>query len=74
MDCTSDLKTNVVEKAKLQADLTKTNHPLHKLLHQLGNLEAGHFKIKYIRDTYFTPKKGKMIRIVMIMKYDSGFR
>ncbi|CAG8709267.1 10684_t:CDS:10 [Cetraspora pellucida] len=52
-------KKNVVEKAKLQADPTKTNNPLHKILHQSGSSKAKHFKIKYIRDTYFTPKKRK---------------
>ncbi|CAG8834721.1 21426_t:CDS:2, partial [Racocetra persica] len=44
---------------KLQADPTKTNNPLHKILHQSGSSKAKHFKIKYIRDTYFTPKKRK---------------
>ncbi|CAG8537452.1 10441_t:CDS:2 [Paraglomus occultum] len=50
-------KKNIVEKAKLQADPTKTYNPLHKILHRSSSSKAKHFKIKYIRDTYFTSKK-----------------
>ncbi|CAI2192860.1 16072_t:CDS:2, partial [Funneliformis geosporum] len=38
-------KENIVEKAKLQSDPTKTNHPLHKILHRSGSSKAKHFKI-----------------------------
>ncbi|RIB21848.1 hypothetical protein C2G38_2034058 [Gigaspora rosea] len=52
-------KQCIVKKANLIPDLKKMNHPYNKIFHCNSNAltEAKHFKIKFVRKTYFTPKR-----------------
>ncbi|CAG8787048.1 11830_t:CDS:2, partial [Racocetra persica] len=52
-------KQSIVTKASLIPDPKKINNPYNKILHCKSNTltEAKHFKLKFVRTTYFTPKQ-----------------